>query len=224
MGVLKRDGKELPYELLYTENKKLFYTSIVQEGRIFLYVPQGTDKRTAECVLAQRFYNYYYKLHPEEWHVVHFLGRTYHAECRTGKRTGITLEGDRMLIRASKDTPHAYRCVLLAFFAREVERVLVSLMYDAQHVFSEIKFPQITVKSLRGYLGYNYGNGKVILSPQIARYGEAFIKELLYHELCHSLVHGHGTDFWAMLEKKHPGGAEIEKERHALAYECHDYL
>ena len=223
-GSLIRDGKALPYELVPTKDKKRFYTSFVQDGAVHLYVPSGTDKRTAEGVLATRFYDHYYKLHPEEWHVVHYLGTTYHAECRAGKKTGVTLEGDRMIIRATKESTRAYRAVLISFFKQTVERELVSLMYDAQNDFSEIVFPTVTDKSLRGYLGYNYGDGRVTLSPQIARFERRFLRALLYHELCHSLVRGHGEDFWATLEKKLPGAVAMERERHALAYDGKDYI
>ena len=224
MGNLIRDGKVLPYELVQTEDKRLVYTSFVREGAVHLYVPSDASVRTAERVLATRFYDHYYKIHPEEWHVVHYLGKAYQADCRVSKKTGVELTGDRMIIRAATDTTRARRAVLLSFFKQTVERELVSLIYDAQHAFSEIAFPVITVKSLRGYLGYNYGDGTVTLSPQIARFEERFIRALLYHELCHSLVRGHGEDFWATLEKKLPGAIAMEKERRALAYDCKDYI
>ena len=224
MGRLVRDGKALPYELVQTDDKRLIYTTFIQDGAVHLYVPPNASVRTAEGVLATRFYDHYYKLYPEEWHVVHYLGKTYHADCRVGKKTGVTIEGDRMIIRASKNTTRARRAVLLSFFKRAVERELVSLMYDAQFDFREIAFPAITVKSLRGYLGYNYGDGTVTLSPQIARFEGRFLRELLYHELCHSLVRGHGEDFWAVLEAKFPGAVALEQERHALAYDAKDYL
>ena len=224
MGELIRDGKSVPYELVPTENKKLFYTTELYEGVIRLFVPQTTDKRTAEGVLATRFYHHYYRLHPEEWHLLHYLGKAYHADCRVGKKTGVTLEGDRMIIRASKDTTRAYRSVLISFFKQAVERELVSLIYDAQNDFPEITFPTITVKCLRGYFGYNHGNGNVTLSPQIARFEPHFIRALLYHELCHSLVMGHGEDFWALFERKLPGASAMAKERLALAYDIKDYL
>ncbi|MBQ9736753.1 MAG: M48 family metallopeptidase [Clostridia bacterium] len=223
MRKLTRDGKSVPYEILPTKSKKAYYTSFVQDGVLHFYVPEGTSDQTARDVLGQRFYDYYYKIHPEEWHVVHYLGQVYHAELRVGKKTGVTIEGDRMIVRAAKESRHAYRCVLLAFFKRTVEKELTRLIYDAEYAFREITFPTISVKTVHGYWGYNYKR-EIVLSPQIARYDPRYLRALLYHELCHSLVRGHGEDFWALFAKKCPEGRALGEERNALAYDVKDYL
>lgn len=223
MGSITCDGKTVPFCAVPSTDKKRLYTSFVQDGAIHVYVPDGAGESAARALIRQRFYDFYYKLHPEEWHAVHYLGEVYHAECRVAKAAGVTIEGDRMIIRARTESTRAYKAVLLAFFKQAVERELVALMYDAAYDFREIVLPPITVKSLRGFLGYNYVTS-ITLSPQIARYEKKYIKALLYHELCHSLVRGHGEDFWALFEKKYPGGRALGEERNALAYDAKDYL
>lgn len=70
---------------------------------------------------------------------------------------------------------------------------------------------------------YIKDNKCIEISPIIAKYDPKFIKVLLYHKLCHSLVRGHQDNFWNLLNDKLKDGEKMNKEYKNINYN-NDYL
>ena len=172
-------------------------------------------------VLNQRFLDLYYKIHPRERYIIHYKGKEYLVKCVKGNCDKVFVNDDEIVIKAVQVTKRYFSSVLYKFFTRVVEEEIYKLMGDVILDFKEINIPKIIVKDIKGYLGYNYGD-HIKISPFIAKYDVSFIKVLLYHELCHSIVHGHPREFWDVLNSKLENGEALTKKMNNLFF--NDYL
>lgn len=57
----------------------------------------------------------------------------------------------------------------------------------------------------------NTAAGRIWLNPHLAWYGEECLDYVALHEIVHLEVHGHGSEFYALLEKHMPDFREREK-------------
>jgi len=217
----KKD-KFINYEVVRTSKKKEYYCINTRDNIVYISVPEYAKDSDIKIVLSQQFYNLYYKINPLERYVIHYKGKKYQVKCLKSKTDKVIIKEDEIIIKAIKVTNRYFKNVLYKFFTRVVEEEIVNLIYDIQNEFKEIVIPKIIVKTIKGYLGYNYLD-RIEISPKIAKYDSKYIKVLLYHEVCHSIVRGHGRDFWDLLNKKLKNGEELNKEMNSINYKD-DYL
>ena len=184
-------------------------------------MPEQADSKTIKSVLSQRFLDLYYKIHPFERYVLHYWGKVYSVRCVKSKLDKVIVNQDEIVVKATKVTQRYFASVYYKFLAKQIESEIAKLMSEAEKDFSEIKIPKVSVKNIRGYLGYNYAT-HIIISPKIARYDKKFLKVLLYHEICHSIIRGHSGEFWKTLEEKLPGGVDLNIEMNNTKF--NDYL
>ena len=221
MERLVKKDKYIDYEIIRTNKKKDFYLASIKDGVVYMNVPEYADNQTIKMVLSQRFLDLYYKIHADEMYVVHYRGKKYAVKCLKSTSDKVIVNDNEIIIKAVQVTQRYFSSVLYKFFTRVVEEEIYKLMGEVIVDFKEISIPKIVVKKIKGYLGYNYGD-HIEISPRIAKYDTKFVKVLLYHELCHSLVHGHPRAFWDVLNSKLENGEELNKEMNNTVF--NDYL
>lgn len=221
MKQFKKGNKILNYEIIRTDKKKEYYLTKIIDNVVYLSVPSYALDKDIKLVLSQQFYVLYNKIYPLERYVLHFQGKKYALKCLKSNVDQVIVNEDEIIIKAIKITSRYYKSVLYNFFTRIVEEEITKLIYDASYAFKEITIPKIIVKPISQYLGYNYKD-YIVINPVIAKYDPRFIKVLLYHEICHSLIRGHRRNFWDLLNTKLKDGEELNKEMNSILYE--DYL
>ena len=217
---IKKD-KFINYEVVRTDKKKEYYLTNIVDNIVYLYVPEYATEKDIKIVLSQQFYVLYNKINPLERYVLHYLGKEYFVKCIKSNVDQVIVKDDEIIIKAIKINSRYYKSVLYKFFTKIVEEELTKLMYEATYDFKEITIPKITVKYITKYLGYNYID-KIVISPVIAKYDPKFIKVLLYHEICHSLIRGHQRNFYDLLNIKLKDGEKLNKEMNDIKY--NDYI
>lgn len=218
---IKKD-KYLEYEIIKTNKKKEYYLTCIKDNIVYLKVPEHATLKDIKTFISQQFYLLYYKIHPEERYFVHFKGKKYLLDIIKANIDKVIVKEDRIVIKSINMTSRHLKSVLYKFFTREVEMQITKLIYDAQYDFKEVTIPKIYVKPIKGYLGYNYID-HIKISPIIAKYDSKYIKVLLYHEICHSLIRGHPQKFWDLLNEKLENGQELDNEMCSISYN-NDYL
>ena len=221
MERLVKKDKEICYEVIRTNKKKEFYFIEIKEDVVYIRVPESADNKTIKSVLSQRFLVLYYKVHPLERYVLHYWGKLYKVRCVKSNTDKVVVNEDEIVIKATKVTQRYFASVYYKFLAKLVESELEKLLVQAREDFSEITIPKISVKAIKGFLGYNYIT-HIHISPRIAKYDIKFLKVLLYHEICHSIIRGHSGNFWKLLEEKLPGGVDLNIEMNTTKF--NDYL
>lgn len=221
MEKLVKKDKYIEYEVVRTNKKKEYYLVTIKDNVVYISVPEYADNPTIKSVLSQRFLDLYYKVHPRERYIVHYIGKEYLVKCLKSSSDKVIVNEDEIIVKGVKVTKRYFSSVLYKFFTREVEEEIYRLIGDVVLDFKEINIPKIIVKQIKGYLGYNYGD-YIEISPIIAKYDRKFVKVLLYHELCHTIVHGHPKEFWNVLNSKLENGEELNKEMNSRVF--NDYL
>ena len=221
MEQYKKGNKILNYIIIKTDKRKEYYLTKIEDSIVYLFVPSYAEDKDIKTVLSQQFYVLYNKIHPEERYFVHFKGEKYSIKCIKSNVDEVIVNKKEIIVKATKVTSRYFKSLLYKYFARIVEEELTKLIYEAQHDFKEITIPPISVKPLTKYLGYNYID-HIIINPIIAKYDPKFIKVLLYHEICHSLIRGHRQNFWDLLNNKLENGRILNDEMNAIVY--NDYL
>lgn len=232
MEKFTKKDKSINYEIIRTNKKKEFYTTNIIDGVVYFSVPEYATVKDIKLILNQQFLNLYYKINPTEKNIVHFQGKQYNMNYVIANKDEVIIKGNVILVKSIKNTTRYLKSVLYKFFAKVVEEEIFKLMYDVQKDFKEITIPKIIVKHKDGYLGFNclekvnaneYKSKYIQISPIMAKYDPKYIKVLLYHEMCHSLVRGHGKDFWNLLNSKIKDGEKLNKEYKKINYD-NDYL
>lgn len=222
---IKKD-KYINYEVIRTNKKKEYYSFNIKDDVVYITVPEYATDKDIKLVLNQQFINLYSKINAKDIYFVHFQGKKYNLKCMKSNSDKVIVKDDEIIIKAINATNRYYKKILYNFYTKVVEEEIVKLIYDAENDFKEIKIPKITVKPLKGYLGLyrkNHIEECIEISPIIAKYDPKYIKVLLYHELCHSLVRGHQDNFWNLLNTKLKDGEKLNKEYKSINY-SNDYL
>lgn len=218
---IKKD-KYIDYEVIRTNKKKDYYSFNIKDDIVYITVPDYATDKDIKLVLNQQFINWYSKINAKDIYFVHFQGKKYNLKCMKSNSDKVIVKDDEIIIKAINVTNRYFKKVLYNFFTKVVEEEIVKLIYDAENDFKEIHFPKIIVKPVKGCLGINHQD-HIEISPIIAKYDPKYLKVLLYHELCHSLIRGHRQDFWNMLNKKLKDGEKLNKEYKIINY-SNDYL
>lgn len=213
--------KFINYEIIRTNKKKEYYTFSTKDDIVYMSVPEYATDKDIKLVLNQQFYVLYSKMHKEEIYILHYKGKKYMVKCIKSSIDKVTVKEDVIEIKAIKITSRYYKSVLHKFFKQELISEIEKLMDEAKNDFKEIVIPKIKIKYMAKFLGYNYID-YINLSPTIMKYDPKYIKVLLYHELCHSIIRGHKQDFWDLLDSKLENGTKLNKEMNSIKY--NDYL
>lgn len=221
MEKLVKKDKEICYEVVRTNKKKEFYFIEIKNDVVFIKVPEYADNKTIKSVLSQRFLDLYYKIHPLERYVLHYWGKPYKVTCVKASVDKVIIKENEIVIKSTKVTQRHFASVYYKFLQTQLESEIESLLVEAKKDFSEIEIPKIVIKNISGFLGYNYIT-HIKISPRAAKLDKKFLKVLLYHEICHSLVRGHGGEFWKTLEEKLPGAVDLNIEMNNT--KLNDYL
>jgi predicted metal-dependent hydrolase len=211
MKTITVNNKTLIYEIKRISKKNIIIK--VKGDFISVSTPKATPTKTVEKLLTERFDFLYEKtLEAKLNETVHFGGVAYRAVFVKGSKNGVRIEGDELIISATRDGEEYYRRVLYDFYKRQVEARLTQLIYDAQCDFPEIRFPKISVRYMKSKFGcYKRSDNTVKLSSVLAKRDFLFIKLTLYHELAHAIEFNHSKKFYELLERKLPGATALQK-------------
>lgn len=232
MEKFTKKDKSINYELIRTNKKKEYYTTTIIDGVVYFSVPKYATNKDIKLILNQQFLNLYYKINPTEKNIVHFQGKQYNMDYVMASKDEVIIKEKEILVKSIKNTTRYLKSVLYKYFTKVVEEGIYKLMRDVQNDFKEINIPKIIVKHKNGYLGFNclekvnvgeYKSKYIQISPIMAKYDSKYIKVLLYHEMCHCFIRGHGKDFWDLLNSKLIDGEKLNKEYKKINYD-NDYL
>ncbi len=219
-------GKVIEYKIKITEKKH--YSVSYEDGYVVITAPADFKRSMVEGQIRSRFLDHYYMLHDEEYRkyrgksVVHLLGKLYMVKIKAAEKDEVKIKDGAITLYCKRNTPSQHKAIYNRFLRKTVEEEIERLTPEAARDFPEVKIPRIVVKPISGMWGYNkrYGDDRdhIAIHPKIGRYDPVYIKALLYHELCHCTVRGHGADFYELLDSRMEGASELEKEYKAIKH------
>lgn len=142
---------------------------------------------------------------PGETH--RYLAEDYTLAVARGPRGGVRLDGSNIVVTLRGEiTPERTRRALDAWSrdrARDLfsERLAICwLRFRAQVALSSDVMPTVRVKAMRSRWGSLSPHGAMSLNVHLLAAPLECIDYVIYHELCHLLVRGHGPEFYRALE------------------------
>lgn len=142
---------------------------------------------------------------PGETH--RYLAEEYTLAVEQGPRGGVRLEGQRIVVTLRGEiTPERTRRALDAWSRDHAadlfnERLAICWpRFRAQFALSSDAMPAIRVKAMRSRWGSLSPQGAMSLNVHLLAAPLECIDYVIYHELCHLRVRGHGPEFYRALE------------------------
>ncbi len=135
------------------------------------------------------------------------LGQAYRLAVETGLRTGVRLEGERLMLSLHRPARIEARAVLLARWRlAEARRVYAERLAALFPPFAArgLALPPITVRTLKRRWGSLARDGRMTLSRDLIRASVEAIDFVIAHELCHLVHFDHSPGFKALMAATMP--------------------
>lgn len=212
-------GKSYEVEVKFSTQKYVYIR--VKNAKIVLSCPPLTSKSTIMELLQKHekfLKNHLNSLSEEPY--IHFQGVSYQPLFRLAKHNQVQIDGQKIIIYATKDDESSYKKSLYDFYKRYLCAALKEILFDVHHDFNDIVIPDIRFRYLKSVYGNYHRNRHLInLSTMLAKFEKKYLKSVLYHELCHVYVTNHGAEFYQIYEKKFPNAKKVQHELRKIKYQ-----
>ncbi len=136
-----------------------------------------------------------------------YLGRVYALRIERGARAAVRFEGAEVIVTVrGEPTPERVKRALDAWVrdhARELFNARLERCWERFAAPRE-RMPTVRVKAMRTRWGSLSAEGMMSLNVRLLAAESRQIDYVIFHELCHLRVRGHGPDFYRELEKMVP--------------------
>ena len=151
--------------------------------------------------------------------VHHYLGEPYTLGVERAAHTRVGISDGGLAVGMAEDpTPEQVKAAIDAWLIERARRELPQRLEACWKVFGrpgEVK-PPLRVRNMRSRWGSLVARSRMTLNAQLMRASAACIDSVIYHELCHMRVDGHGSDFYRELATYVPDWAGRRAELKGL--------
>lgn len=147
----------------------------------------------------------------------HFRGEPLRLDIRTGTPPRVCIEGSSLVVRtADVGDPEAIGRVVEEWYRRQAQEHFAKRLAECWTVFDPgaAQPPSLRVRMMRSRWGSLSPAGVVTLNGHLMRAPDECIDAVIFHELCHLRVRGHGPDFYAELARYVPEWRRLRRQLH----------
>lgn len=216
MQTINYGGKEIPYELSYTDRKTLGI-AVYPDMRVIVSVPEGTPdlkvrskvKSKARWILKQlRGFEKFQPLsRPKafvsgETHL--YLGRQYILRVTKERPESVKLRGK--FIEVVTQRPDKVEELLDEWYRVKAAHHFSSIMDEMIPEFerNEIRIKELVIRKMKTRWGSCTPGGTITLNLHLIKAPRRCIEYVILHELCHLVYHKHDARFYKLLHAKMP--------------------
>ena len=217
----------LDYELVLT-NRKSMEIAVHPDKRIVVKAPVGISLAAIEARVVKRAgwikkqLAYFSQFDPRtparryvggESHL--YLGRKYRLKLELAESEQVRLKGGYFFIHCHNREPAHIKTLLEAWYRNKADVYLPSVFETCWGDFNKGHYPQPTLKlkEMKTRWGSLSSKGQMTLNLQLIQAPRECIEYVVMHELCHLAHHGHGPEFYELLDRVMPDWA---KRKHKL--------
>ena len=141
-----------------------------------------------------------------------FLGSKYTLHIDTERKYGYYFKGNDIVICVGKDSTVESRKKALAEVYRDALGEIMPEMIKRCEAKSGLSANEWRLKNMKTRWGScNTKEGRIWLSVWLVEKPYEFIESVVYHELTHLKIKGHGKDFYSFLESYCPNYKSVQK-------------
>jgi len=210
--------EEVPYTVVHTDRRTLA-VQITADGSVCVRAPLLA--READIAAFVGDHRAWIEHHRErirsrqasrvrayaDGDTVTYLGRVYALRTERGARAAVRFEGREVVVTVrGEPSPERVRRVLDAWIrdhAREFFTVRLEWCWERFAAPGE-RMPTVRVKAMRTRWGSLSAEGMMSLNVRLLAGEPRHIDYVIFHELCHLRVRGHGPAFYRELERMVP--------------------
>lgn len=227
-GTVTFGRESIGFQVLYLRRKTL-EIAVHPDKSVVVKAPIGTDfeavrKRVFKRAgWIKRQLDYFRQFEPRtnkrhyvggETHL--YLGRNYRLKVNRGEMNEVKLVRGYLKVNVKGDcsTEHI-RQLVERWYAEKASDKFEENFDRCWSLFekSDLKKPRMQIRRMRKRWGSLSKKGLLTLNTDLVRAPKECIDYVITHELCHLRHHGHGAEFYRLLEKKMP---DWEKRKHRL--------
>jgi len=229
MHTMQYGTTSIEYTLTYTDRETLAIhvhpdTTVAVEAPLesdFPEIEKRVSKRAAWIVKQQRNFRRFSVEFPPRKYVSgethRYLGRQYRLRVMETDFTPEVVRMDRGIITIftlSKSPDHVKK-VLEDDFRKRARTIFTERVDEWFPRFErfDVGKPQVVVRKMKSRWGSCTAKGKITLNFKLIQVPKKLIDYVIVHELCHTVVHAHNVEFYALLSRIMP---DWEKRREKL--------
>ena len=231
---LEYGNTTIEYTLTYTDRESLAIhvhpdTTVSIEAPLekdFLEIEKRVHKRAAWIVKKQRQFRRYSVEFPPRKYVSgethRYLGRQYRLRVIEDDVTAEVVRMDRGTITLfvnSKSFDHVKK-VLEGWFRQRAQTIFTELVdkwYPRFERFN-VEQPQVVVRRMKSRWGSCTVKGKITLNFKLIQVPKRLIDYVIVHELCHTVIHAHNAEFYALLSRIMPDWEERREKLNSFEF------
>ena len=212
-------SRSLPFTVIRQQRATLRIT-VVPEGKVIVYAPAEASANEIMLRVARRggwitrqlehFDQWRPRTPPRQYisgetHL--YLGKQYRLLVIEAERTGVSLNGDRMIMWTHGGAAYAYRRAILShWYKLQAHRIIPARVDAAWPAFSS-KFrqrPGLIIREMTQRWGSYTPAGRLVLNTELVRASSELIDYVVTHELAHGVHPDHGAPWQALMSEKMP--------------------
>ncbi len=220
MHTFQYGNTAIEYSLTYADRDALAIhvhpdTSVTVEAPLESKLPEiekRIHKRAAWIVKQQRQFRRFSVEFPPRKYVSgethRYLGRQYRLRIFEDDVPIEVVRMDRGIITIflNDKSPENVKKVLEADFRRRAQTIFteqVDKWYPRFERF-DVQKPQVVIRNMRARWGSCTAKGEITLNFKLIQVPKRLIDYVIVHELCHTVVHAHNSEFYALLSRIMP--------------------
>lgn len=136
-----------------------------------------------------------------------YLGKQYRLLVIEAEQTGVSLNGDRMIMWTHGGATYAYRRAILShWYKLQAHRIIPPRVDAAWHAFSSKlrQRPALIIREMTQRWGSYTPAGRLVLNTELVRASSELIDYVVTHELAHGVHRDHGAPWQALMSEKMP--------------------
>lgn len=199
----------MKYKLVRSKRKTL--SICVKDGEVTVKAPKSTSGEYIENFVLQKD-GWIQKKLAEHKARSDFLKPVLDGECamldgefvpieKSGEVKRVKLSGGTLIVPESEKTVR--NKAVIGWYKRTARKMLCHLL-ERVSVLTGLKYKSFSITDARTKWGSCDGECNIRLNWRLIMLSGALVEYVIIHELCHTLHHDHGAEFWKEVEKRCP--------------------
>lgn len=209
----------LEYELHYADRKSLAI-EVHPDKSIHVISPVDTDlekvnakviKRGRWITRQQEYFDTFLPRNPMKEFVSgeshYYVGRRYTLRIRKSKQNTVKMKPGVLSVMTTRPKDSEWIKSLLTewYYDHAKKKFKEEVEYCSNHLaFNGKEVPQFEIRRMKNRWGSCTSAGKIILNPEIIKAPKSCLRYVIYHELCHTIIHSHSNRFYRLLDEVMP--------------------
>ena len=234
MHTLQYGNTAIKYALTYADRETLAIhvhpdTTVAVEAPLesdFREIEKRVRKRAAWIVKQQRQFRRFSVEFPPRKYVSgethRYLGRQYRLRVFEDDVPVEVVRMDRGILTMfiNDKSPEHVKKVLEGWLRKRARTIFterVEAWYPRFERF-DVQKPQVVIRNMRSRWGSCTAKGKITLNFKLIQVPKRLIDYVIVHELCHTVVHAHNAEFYALLSRIMPDWEERREKLNSFEF------